>query len=85
MPGREQKNDSKEITTVIIRGVRTVNMTKNDSRLDWDGGIKAIWTQVMKSFKRETIMPYVLATEKWVLKRLQELCAMQREQWQKTR
>lgn len=40
MPGGEQKNDSKEIITVIIREARTVNMTKNDSRLDWDGGIK---------------------------------------------
>lgn len=28
MPGREQKNDSKEIITVIIREARTVNMTK---------------------------------------------------------
>lgn len=40
MPSREQKNDSKEIITVIIREARTVSMTKNDSRLDWDGGIK---------------------------------------------
>lgn len=28
MPGREQKNDSKEIIIVIIREARTVNMTK---------------------------------------------------------
>lgn len=48
MPGREEKNYSKEIITVNIKGIRTVDMTKNDSRLDWDGGIKAIRTEVIQ-------------------------------------
>ena len=48
MPGREQKNHSKAIITVIIKGVRTVDMTKNDNRLDWDGGIKTIRTEVIE-------------------------------------
>lgn len=55
MPGREEKNYSKEIITVIIKGVRTINMTKNDSRLDWDGGIKAIRTEVIQERNHQGI------------------------------